>query len=153
VQGIGNGISPPDPTGEADSTVYIQGTNTGSGGSFKIFNKTTGAAVTGNLVMSSLGSPTVTGLGDPVILYYKNAKRWVITQFATQSQKKLLVYVSQTSNPQGAYYFYQFSCPNFPDYPKWSISESSDALLASINEGGPPRVYAMKLSSLLTGAA
>ena len=153
VQGIGNGISPPDPTGEADSTVYIQGTNTGSGGSFKIFNKTTGAAVTGNLVMSSLGSPTVTGLGDPVILYYKNAKRWVITQFATQSQKKLLVYVSQTSNPQGAYYFYQFSCPNFPDYPKWSISESSDALLASTNEGGPPRVYAMKLSSLLTGAA
>ena len=39
VQGIGNGISPPDPTGEADSTVYIQGTNANSGGSFKIFNK------------------------------------------------------------------------------------------------------------------
>ena len=152
VQGIGNGISPPDPSGEADSTVYIQGTNAGSGGSYKIFNKTTGAAVSGTLVMASLSSPTVTGLGDPIILYYKSAKRWIITQFSTQAQKKLLVYVSQTSNPQGAYYFYQFTCPNFPDYPKWSISETSDALLASTNEGGPPRVYAMKLSALVTGA-
>ena len=151
VQGIGNGISPPDPTGEADSTVYIQGTNANSGGSFKIFNKQTGAAISGTLVMASLGSPTVTGLGDPIILYYKTAKRWIITQFSTQAQKKLLVYVSQTSNPQGAYYLYQFTCPNFPDYPKWSISESSDALLASTNEGGPPRVYAMKLSALING--
>ena len=154
VQGIGNGISPPDPSGEADSTVYIQGTNSGSGGSYKIFNKTTGAAVSGTLVMATtLGSPTVTGLGDPVILYYKSAKRWIITQFATQAQKKLLVYVSQTSNPQGAYHFYQFTCPNFPDYPKWSISETSDALLASTNEGGPPRVYAMKLSALISGTS
>ena len=152
VQGIGNGISPPDPTGEADSTVYIQGTNAGSGGAYKIFNKTTGASVSGTLVMASLGSPTVTGLGDPVILYYKSAKRWVITQFSTTAQKKLLVYVSQTSNPQGAYYFYQFTCPSFPDYPKWSICESSDALLATTNEGGPPRVYAMKLSALISGA-
>lgn len=153
IQGIGNGISPPDPTGEADSTVYIQGTNAGSGGSYKIFNKTTGAAVSGTLVMASLGSPTVTGFGDPIILYYKTAKRWIITQFSTQAQKKLLVYVSQTSNPQGAYYLYQFTCPNFPDYPKWSICESSDALLATTNEGGPPRVYAMKLSAMLTGAS
>lgn len=152
VQGIGNGISPPDPSGEADSTVYIQGTNAGSGGSFKIFNKTTGASVSGALVMSSLGSPNVTGLGDPVVLYYKTAKRWIITQFSTQSQKKLLVYISQTSNPQGAYYFYQFTCPNFPDYPKWSICETSDAILATTNEGGPPRVYAMKLSAMLSGA-
>lgn len=153
VQGIGNGISPPDPSGEADSTVYIQGTNAGSGGSYKIFNKTTGAAISGTLVMASLSSPTVTGLGDPVILYYKSAKRWIITQFSTQAQKKLLVYVSQTSNPQGSYHFYQFTCPNFPDYPKWSISETSDALLASTNEGGPPRVYAMKLSALISGAS
>ncbi|MEY4350847.1 MAG: hypothetical protein RL078_910 [Bacteroidota bacterium] len=152
VQGIGNGISPPDPTGEADSTVYIQGTNANSGGSFKIYNKQTGAGISGTLVMSSLGTPTVTGLGDPVILYYKPAKRWIITQFSSTSQSKLFVYVSQTSNPQGAYYFYQFTCPNFPDYPKWSICESSDALLATTNEGGPPRVYAMKLSALITGA-
>jgi hypothetical protein len=154
VQGIGNGISPPDPSGEADSTVYIQGTNSGNGGSYKIFNKYTGAGVSGTLVMATtLGSPTVTGLGDPIILYYKSAKRWIITQFATQAQKKLLVYVSQTSNPQGAYHFYQFTCPNFPDYPKWSISETSDALLATTNEGGPPRVYAMKLSALISGAS
>lgn len=152
LQGIGNGISPPDPTGEADSTVYIQGTNAGSGGAYKIFNKTTGTAISGTLVMATLGSPTVTGLGDPVILYYKSAKRWIITQFSTSAQKKLLVYVSQTSNPQGTYNFYQFTCPNFPDYPKWSICETADALLASTNEGGPPRVYAMKLSALISGA-
>ena len=93
VQGIGNGISPPDPSGEADSTVYIQGTNAGSGGAYKIFNKTTGAGVSSTLVMASLGSPNVTGLGDPVILYYKTAKRWIITQFSTNAQKKLSVFL------------------------------------------------------------
>ncbi|MEN9699028.1 MAG: hypothetical protein RLZZ301_226 [Bacteroidota bacterium] len=148
--GLGAGISPPDPTGEADSTVYIQSTNGNSGGIYKIFNKATGAAISGSLNMVSLSSPSVAGLGDPIVLYYKPAKRWFLTQFSS-SGNKLLIYVSQTSNPQGAYYFYQFTCPSFPDYPKYSFCQSSDAFLASTNEGGAPRVYAMKLSALLSG--
>ena len=150
-QGIGASISPPDPTGDVDSLYYIQGTNSNGGGAIKIFDKNTGTAITGLLSMQTLGSPNVNGLGDPIILYHHTAKRWFITQFAS-SGNKLLVYVSQTTDPQGNYFLYQFSCSGFPDYPKWSIAENADALLVSTNEGGAPSVYAMKLSDMLTGS-
>src|SRR5688572_27868169 len=101
VQGIGTNLSPPDPSGDADSLVYIQGTNSGTGGTYRIVNKLTGATILASATMTSLGGPT--GLGDPIILYDKAAKRWIITEFA-QTGNRLIIHVSQTSNPQGAYY-------------------------------------------------
>ena len=150
-QGIGASVSPPDPSGDVDSLYYIQGTNSNGGGAIKIFDKSTGASLTGTLSMQTLSSPNINGLGDPIILFHHTANRWFITQFAS-SGNRLLVYVSQTSDPQGDYYLYDFSCPGFPDYPKWSISESSDALLVSTNEGGAPSIYAMRLSEMLNGS-
>ena len=147
--GLGAGISPPDPTGDADSTVVIGSTNSSGGAVYRIFNKTNGATIGSNsYTMQSLGGAA--GAGDPVVLYYKPAKRWFLTEFSS-SGNKLLVYVSKTSNPQGAYWYYSFTCPNFPDYPKYAFSTSSDALLVTINDG--PAVCAMKLSTMLTGAA
>ena len=83
--------------------------------------------------MQTLSSPNVNGLGDPIILYHHEAQRWFITQFAS-SGNKLLVYVSESPDPQGNYFLYQFSCPGFPDYPKWSIAENADMLLM-MNKG------------------
>ena len=150
VQGLGTNLSPPDPSGEADSLYYIQATNSFNGSSYRIINKITSATV-GNstYTMQTLGGPS--GAGDPIVLYYKQARKWILTEFSN-SGNKLLVHVSQTSNPQGAYWTYQFTCTQFPDYPKWSICPTSDALLVTTNEGGPPTTYAMKLSSLITGA-
>jgi hypothetical protein len=59
--------------------------------------------------------------------------------------------VSQTSSPTGAYYTHAFTCPSFPDYPKYGIWANQDALVVSTNEGGPPTIYAMKLSTLVAG--
>jgi len=149
VQGLGSNMSPPDPSGEADSLYYIQATNSGGGAVYRIMNKNTGATV-GNTsyVMQTLGGQA--GLGDPIVLYYKPARKWFLTEFSS-SGNKLIVHVSQTSNPQGAYWTYTFTCNQFPDYPKWSFCQSSDAFLVTTNEGGPPTTYAMKLSNLLTG--
>jgi hypothetical protein len=153
VQGVGANVSPPDPSGATDSLFYVQGANGQGGTTVRIFNKQTGANVGGNaFTLSSKGSPVITGAGDPIFLYYKPAKRWFLTEFSS-SGNRLLVYVSQTENPQGAYNRYAFTCPNFPDYPKWSFSTSADAFIVSTNEGGPPTVYAMRLSSLLAGTA
>lgn len=148
--GLGQNMSPPDPTVDADSLVAIASTNSGGGAVYRIFNKLTGATIASSVTMQSLGGPT--GLGDPIVLYYKPARRWFLMEFSN-SGNKLLLHVSQTSNPQGAYNTYQFTCPSFPDYPKWGFCPTSDAFLVSTNEGGPPRIYAMKLSNLLTGAA
>jgi hypothetical protein len=149
VQGLGSNLSPPDPSGEADSLYYIQATNSGGGAVYRIMNKNTGATV-GNTsyTMQTLGGSA--GLGDPIVLYYKPARKWFLTEFSS-SGNKLIVHVSQTSNPQGAYWTYSFTCTQFPDYPKWSFSQSSDAFLVTTNEGGPPTTYAMKLSTLLSG--
>jgi hypothetical protein len=148
--GLGQNLSPPDPTVDADSTVTIQSTNSGGGAVYRIFNKSTGAIISSSLTMQALGGPS--GLGDPIVLYYKPSKRWFLMEFSSTGNK-LLLHVSQTSNPQGAYFTYQFTCPSFPDYPKWSFCPTSDAFLVSTNEGGPPTIYAMKLSSLLAGTA
>jgi hypothetical protein len=149
-QGLGTGISPPDPTGDADSLYYIQGTNAAVGGVFRIFNKTTGATVVASTTMQTLGGPS--GLGDPIILYDKLAKRWFITEFQNGANV-MVIHVSQTSNPQGAYYTYTVTCPFFPDYPKYAIWPGADALIISSNENGSCGIYAIKRSSLLTGGA
>jgi hypothetical protein len=148
-QGLGTNMSPPDPTVDADSNVVIESTNSSGGAVYRIFNKNTGATIVSSLTMQSLGGSA--GLGDPIVLYYKPARRWFLTEFSS-SGNKLLIHVSQTSNPQGAYYTYSFTCTSFPDYPKYGFCESSDAFVASTNQGGPPTVYAMKLSTMLTGA-
>jgi uncharacterized protein (DUF2141 family) len=148
-QGLGTNMSPPDPTVDADSNVVIESTNSSGGAVYRIFNKNTGATISSSLTMQSLGG--VAGLGDPIVLYYKPARRWFLTEFSS-SGNKLLIHVSQTSNPQGAYYTYSFTCTSFPDYPKYGFCEASDAFIASTNQGGPPTVYAMKISAMLTGA-
>lgn len=148
VAGLTAGVSPFDPSGDADNTVYLQSINGSGGAIYKTFNKLTGAAVSGSLVMDALGG--VGGMGDPIILYHKSAQRWILTEFSA-SGNKLLVHVSQTSNPTGAYYTHTFTCPSFPDYPKYSIWENQDIMTVTTNEGGPPTVYAMRLSNLLAG--
>ncbi len=148
-QGLGTNLSPPDPSLDADSNVVIEATNSGGGGVYRIFNKATGATIVSSVTMQSLGGSA--GLGDPIVLYYKPARRWFLTEFSS-SGNKLLIHVSQTSNPQGAYYTYSFTCTSFPDYPKYGFCDASDAFIASTNQGGPPTVYAMKISTMITGA-
>jgi hypothetical protein len=149
--GLGAGISPPDPSGEADSTVVIEATNSAGGSVYRLFNKYNGSTVGSNsYTMQSLGGAA--GAGDPIVLYYKPAKRWFITEFAN-SGNNLIVYVSKTSNPQGAYWYYIFNVgSNFPDYPKYALNKEADALVVTTNEGSPT-IYTMRLSTMLTGAA
>jgi hypothetical protein len=96
--GLGVGISPPDPTVDADSSVAISATNSSGGAVYRIFNRSTGATVgSSSYTMRNLvNTGAITGAGDPIVLYYKPARRWFITEFSS-SGNRLLVYVSQTS--------------------------------------------------------
>lgn len=113
VEGMG-GAFPPDPTGAVNEDYYVQAVNT----AYKVFNKDgTNASLPSGL--NSLW-PGSTNSGDPIVMYDRQAQRFVITQFQTGSNE-ILFAVSETSDPLGAYYLYEFSFPSFPDYPKYSV--------------------------------
>jgi len=110
------GAFPPDPTGAAGLDHYVQAVNV----SYRIYNKDgSTSGLPPSLPLSSLW-PTNTGDGDPIVMYDKHADRWVITQFQV-SGNKILFAVSQTPDPTGSYYTYEYSMTSFPDYPKYSV--------------------------------
>ena len=80
--------------------------------------------------------------GDPVVLYDQLADRWMVSQFALPNFPSGPFYqciaVSQTPDPTGAYFRYQFQYPvnRLNDYPKFAVWP--DAYYASFNEFTPP---------------
>src|SRR5216683_172258 len=115
--------APPDTNGAVGATQYVQWVNS----SFAVFNKTTGAKVSGptagNTLFSSLGNGCATNNdGDPVALYDKLSSRWVLSQFSVSTTPFLqCIAVSTTSDATGTYNVYSFSYPNFDDYPKMGL--------------------------------
>lgn len=109
-----NGGAPPDPTGAAGPNHYVQAVNT----SYRVFSKT-GQGLSGALQLSTLW-PGSNSSGDPIVLYDRHADRWFISQFDF-SPNRMLIAVSETNDPLGSYYGYEYTFAQFPDYPKFSI--------------------------------
>jgi hypothetical protein len=116
-----NGLSgggPPDPSGAAGKNHYVQGKNT----SYRVYNKDGSGAG----FLSGLNTlwPGSTNDGDPIIMYDRYADRWFISQFQTDTDK-ILIAISETSDPLGSYHAYTFDVPvggnAFPDYPKFGV--------------------------------
>lgn len=137
------GASPPDTVGDVGASHYIQAVN-GGGTVISIFDKTTGALDT-SFALTSLGGCS-TGGGDPIILYDHLADRWLLSEFGPGGS--LCVFISQTPDPTGAYFSYQFSTPSFPDYPKYGVWP--DGYYVSTNESSTA-AYALDRVSMLAG--
>ena len=114
-----NGLSgasyPPDPTGVAGTNYYLQGVNT----EYKVYSKT-GSSVSSTIQLGTLLYGTSNDGGDPIVLYDKFADRWFVSEFNT-SGTKIYIAISQTNDPTGSYYKWQFTTPQFPDFQKFSI--------------------------------
>jgi hypothetical protein len=132
--GIGDGLNgfsvqyiPPDTTGAAGATQYMQAVND----KVAVFSKSSGALLAGPFNMSTLFASALGTThpcasfddGDPIVQYDKAARRWLLSQFAVTQGTPYYecVAVSQTEDATGAYYAYAFSYPNFPDYPKIGV--------------------------------
>ncbi|WP_306640103.1 T9SS type A sorting domain-containing protein [Sanyastnella coralliicola] len=119
--GMGGGF-PPDPTGAAGPNHFVQAVNT----SYRAYN------LEGTPVMSSLNLnnlwPGEENLGDPIVMYDEFADRWFISQFKSNG---ILIAISQTPDPEGEFYGYEFNLAQFPDYPKYSVW--SDAYYMTAN--------------------
>jgi hypothetical protein len=145
-----SGASPPDPSGDVGGNFFVQAVNDSvAGGKFVVYDKNSGAVLAGPIAIQSLGSGDCdSGLGDAIVLYDKMAERWLLTEFSNVANS-LCVYVSQTSNPiTGGWFAYEFSTPNFPDYPKYAVW--SDAYYVGANEASPSLI-ALDRSRMLAG--
>ncbi len=141
-EGQGTSSYPPDPSGAAGLNHYVQAVNT----TYKIYNKT-GGSLSSSISLGTLlfGSTA----GDPIVLYDKYADRWVITEFKT-SGNKILLGISKTPDPTGAYYTYQFTSPQFPDYEKFSIWSNGYYMTSNQTT---QKVFVFERDSMLAGVS
>ena len=142
-------VNPPDTVGDVGPNHYIQMINGSGGTRVQIYNKATGAPSGSMFILDNLATSGAcqTGMGDPIVLYDKLADRWLLSEFAS-SGNHLCVYVSRTNNPAGQYYFYDFTTPTFPDYPKYAVWP--DAYYVTTNENNPT-AYALNRTRMLAG--
>ncbi|MEM9776804.1 MAG: hypothetical protein AAF902_19645, partial [Chloroflexota bacterium] len=148
-----SGVNPPDPVGAIGQDYYIQMINGGAGALFSIYDRE-GFLIQGPTLLESLGSGNcANGAGDPIVLYDQLANRWFMSEFNTaSSQYPLCHYVSQTADPLGSWYAYEFNMPNFPDYPKYGLWPT--AYVGTSNETAGlsvPAVYAFDRQKMLSG--
>lgn len=122
---LGQGFLPPDTVGDVGPNHYVQAVNS----TWRVYNKN-GTPASPVLSLGDLWA-TIPGPcansedGDPIVLYDSYADRWLISQFCTVANPNnhQLIAISQTSDPTGAYYMYDFMMPNnkFNDYPKFGV--------------------------------
>lgn len=120
-------LAPPDPNGDVGPNHYVQMTNL----LVRVFDKA-GNPLTAPFKLSSLFAPlggqcAVNDYGDPIVLYDPLADRWLLSQFAfanlTAPPYHECIAISQTNDPTGTYYLYDFITPGieFPNYPKLGV--------------------------------
>ncbi len=136
--------APPDTNGDVGPNHYVQTVNT----VFSIYSKTgerlVGPTPINNIWKSAPNAAefncTVQSRGDPVVQYDPLADRWLISQFNFPGEVAIAppfdecVAISQTSDPTGAYYLYDFrySATIFNDYPHFGVWP--DAYYMSVNQ-------------------
>ena len=121
-----NNVAPADPTLAIGPNHIIQMVNGASGSSyFQIFDKQ-GGAIRLQAFMDQLPGTAYNGGGDCITWYDQLEQRFVMSEFGDSSQtgrniQSLIIAVSQTPDPLGSWYVYEFSDTSFfPDYPKYA---------------------------------
>ncbi|MEM7185033.1 MAG: T9SS type A sorting domain-containing protein [Bacteroidota bacterium] len=137
--GFNSNASPPDPTGAVGPNHIVEMTNTVWG----VFDKD------GNVASGfpkSLSDPLGAGNGDPIVVYDREADRWVITQFNFGSQFKIAV--SNTPDPTGTFTVYAYSSGS-NDYPHYGIYGNSYICTGNFSSNG--RFHAFNRQKMIDG--
>ncbi|MCB9290997.1 MAG: SprB repeat-containing protein, partial [Lewinellaceae bacterium] len=155
-EGIGRnlaGVLPPDPVGDASPSHFLQMTNSSGGAYLRAYDKE-GAILLEMPNLNSLWAEfNAQGNGDPIVLWDPLAERWLITERTSlfSGNDLLLVAISETSDPLGAWLAYRFQAQEFPDYPKYAVWHN--AYIVTTNETGDDiPVYALEKEAMLAGS-
>lgn len=139
----GGGFTPPDPTGAAGPNHYLNAVNV----AIKIFDKQGNVVAGPTMLGTFLGSPS--NSGDPIIMYDQLADRYFVSEFGTGNS--LLLGVSDSPDPTGAYNVYQFNLDGFPDYPHYSVWH--DGYYVTANKFTGNTTYVIDRDAVLNGDA
>ena len=122
---------PPDPVIDVGPNHIVQMTNLVTAVYDKTGTLLLGPVANNTMFAGAGGLCESTNQGDPIVLYDPMADRWLLSQFAfnTDPQGNLLppfsecIAISQTPDPTGEYFAYEFqvSATKFPDYPKLGV--------------------------------
>jgi hypothetical protein len=151
---------PPDANAAVGATQIVETVNL----SMAVFNKTTGAVTMGPVFMGSLWetlNPACAdgaSLADPIVLYDKQADRWVLKIGTLATPYTACLAVSETSDATGSYYLYTFQQQADGRYTGQKISTWPDAyyLNTSITNNSVyagPQACAVNRSQMLIGQA
>ncbi len=141
-----NGVAPPDTNGDVGPNHYVQWVNL----SYAVWNRQGTllyGPVNGNTIWSGFGSLCETrNNGDPIALYDPLADRWLLSQlaFIDPNEYHQCIAVSQTADPTGAWYRYDFlfSTTLLNDYPKFGVWPDGYYLAINQYMGVSPRTWA-----------
>lgn len=137
--GITSNASPPDPTAAVGPNHIVQMTNTG----WTVFDKT-GVEAPG--FPKNLSDPLGSGQGDPIVLYDREADRWMISQFVFNSQFKIAV--STTPDPTGTWVVYTYTSGT-NDYPHYGIYGNNYVVTGNFSSLG--RFHAFNREKMING--
>ena len=135
---------PPDPSGAAGPNHYVSGVNTVIIVYDKEGNVLAGPTGLGNFIGDGQNS------GDPIIMYDQLADRWFVSQFNSNTDG-LAIAISETPDPTGAYFLYEFPLDSFPDYPHYAVWH--DAYYLTANKSTGSNIYAFERDMMLAGGA
>ena len=135
---VGGRVAPPDTQGAVGINYYIQWINL----VWAIYNKSNGSMASGPFAGNSLWAAGIPGTdcashnnGDPITVYDHQAQRWLMSQFSLGSTNYTCLAVSQTADPTGAWYVWQYTYGSLMnDYPKFGVWP--DGYYMTVNEFG-----------------
>ncbi len=135
---VGFRVMPPDTQGAVGMNYYVQWINL----VWAIYNKSDGSMAAGPYTGNQIWADALPGTscansndGDPITLYDHGAQRWFMAQFMATSPYAMCLAVSQTPDPTGAWYAWQYDYGTaFPDYPKFGVWP--DGYYMTVNEFG-----------------
>ncbi len=138
------GVNPSDNNMTSGPNHIVQMINNSTSSLIRIWNKT-GTILVSSIILSSITGHS--GFGDPVVVYDNIADRYLIAEFGS-SGNHIYICVSQTADPAGGYFVYDFTTPQFPDY--FKIAAWGNSYIVTSNENSPA-VYAMDRTKMLAG--
>lgn len=145
--GVVSNVSPPDPSGAVGPNHIVEMTNSVWG----VFDKS-GTIAAG--FPKSINDPLGSGNGDPIVLYDREADRFLISQFKdpfSSSGSRFLVAISTTPDPTGSYNVFSFNPNGSIDYPHFGIYGNSYVITGNFSPTG--RMYALNREKMITGDA